>query len=222
MRLGAAIFDLDGTLIDTLEDLADALNRVLGRRGFPAHDYDEYKLLIGHGIRRLVTDALPDAARSAATVDACHQEMFADYGEHCLVKTRPYAGVAELLEQLRARGLPLAVFSNKADVFTQRLAAALFPAGTFAVVLGARPDLPLKPDPAGALLIARRLGVEPAETVYLGDSGTDMTTATAAAMIAVGVTWGFRSPDELLENGAVTLLDRPAQLLELASAWSVG
>ncbi|HMK92230.1 MAG TPA: HAD family hydrolase, partial [Thermoleophilia bacterium] len=160
--------------------------------------------------------------QSVATVDACYEEMLADYGEHCLVKTRPYAGVAELLEQLRARGLPLAVFSNKADVFTQRLAAALFPAGTFAVVLGARPDLPLKPDPAGALLIARRLGVEPAETVYLGDSGTDMTTATAAAMIAVGVTWGFRSPDELLENGAVALLDRPAQLLELASAWSVG
>jgi len=222
VRFEAAIFDLDGTLIDTLEDLADALNRVLRRHGLPTHGYDEYKLLIGHGIRRLVTDALPPDERGEATIDACHGEMLADYGEHCLVKTRPYDGVAELLDRLRDHGLPLAVCSNKADELTQRLVTALFPAGSFAVVLGARPDLPLKPDPAGALSIAGRLGIEPGATVYVGDSGTDMTTAARAGMIAVGVTWGFRPREELVAHGAAALLDHPAQLLELAASWPGG
>ena len=218
VRFEGVIFDLDGTLIDTLEDLADALNRVLDRRGFPLHDYDEYKLLIGRGIRRLVTDALPDHRRDEATIDACYVEMLADYGEHCLLKTRPYDGVTELLERLVAADLPLAVYSNKADEFTQRLVAALLPAGAFDLVVGARPGLPLKPDPAGALSIADRLGIAPGDIAYVGDSGTDMTTATRAGMVAVGVTWGFRSRDELLEHGAVALLDHPAQLLELASS----
>ena len=211
MRFEAAIFDLDGTLIDTLEDLSDALNRVLRRHGYPTRGYGECRRLIGHGIRQLVTDALPAVARAEATIDACCEEMLTDYGAHCLVKTRPYDGVDELVRRLRERRLPLAVYSNKADVFTQRLVTALFPAGAFVVVRGAGPDLPLKPDPRGALLVARRLAAEPAATAYVGDSGIDMTTATRAGMIAVGVTWGFRSREELLDNGAVVLLDhRPS------------
>ena len=215
MTTEAVIFDLDGTLIDTLQDLGDALNRVLREHGFATHDDDDYKLLIGRGIKRLVTDALPAAARDEATIAECYEKMLADYGEHCLDKTRPYDGVPELLVGLRSVGLPLAISSNKADEFTQRLVTALFAAGTFAVVLGAGPDVPLKPDPVGALLIAERLAVAPGAIAYAGDSGTDMATAVRAGMLPVGVTWGFRSRDELLENGAAVVIDRPGELLDL-------
>ena len=153
--------------------------------------------------------------RSAETIAACLDEMIAEYRQHCLDKTRLYGGVAELTSRLRAAGVGLAVLSNKADELTQRIVGALFEAGTFDAVVGARPGLPLKPDPAAALLVAERLGVPPARVAYLGDSGIDMLTATAAGMIAVGVSWGFRTREELVGNGARVVLDRPLELLEL-------
>ena len=215
MRFDGVIFDLDGTLVDTLEDLADAMNRVLGAEQAPVHSHATYKLLVGKGIRNLVGQALPAEKRSAATIAGCYERMIADYGQNCLVKTRRYDGAAALVSGLRAAGLKLAVFSNKSDELTRRIVESLFGADDFDVVMGARPGLPLKPDPMVALLISERLGVAPGRIVFLGDSGIDMLTATAAGMIAVGAAWGFRTKDELVENGASLVLDHPLELLEL-------
>ena len=211
----AVIFDLDGTLVDTLEDLADAMNRVLSGQQVPVHSHATYKLLIGKGIRNLVAQALPAEKRSAETISGCYERMLADYGEHFLVKTRRYDGVAELVSGLRAASVKLAVFSNKSHDLTRRIVESLFGPGDFDVVMGAQPGLPLKPDPTVALLISTRLGIAPSRIVFLGDSGLDMLTATAAGMIAVGAAWGFRTKDELVENGASLVLDHPLELLEL-------
>jgi len=215
VKFDAVIFDLDGTLVDTLEDLADAMNRVLSGEQAPVHSYVTYKLLIGKGMRNLVGQALPPEKRSDETIARCYEAMIVDYGEHCLVKTRQYDGVPELVSGLRAAGAKLAVFSNKSDELTRRIVGSLFGPGDFDVVLGAQPGLPLKPDPTVALLISARLGVAPRRIVFLGDSGTDMLTATTAGMIAVGAAWGFRTKDELVENGARAVLDHPLELLEL-------
>jgi phosphoglycolate phosphatase len=214
-RFDGVLFDLDGTLADTLEDLADAMNRVLRREGLPEHTYAEFRRMIGHGIHQLVRDALPADRREEATVTRCFALMMADYGEHSLVKTQLYAGVPELLRALRDAGLELAVLSNKAHEPTRRIVAALFADDVFAVVAGAQPDVPLKPDPAGALLIAASLGLEPGRMLYVGDSPTDMHTALAAGMTPVGVSWGFRTRDELAEAGAGAVLDDPRELLGL-------
>jgi phosphoglycolate phosphatase len=215
VKFDVVIFDLDGTLVDTLEDLADAMNRVLSGEQAPVHSYPTYKLLVGKGIRNLVGQALPAAKRSDQTITRCYEAMIADYGEHCLVQTRRYDGIAELVSGLRAEGAKLAVLSNKSDELTRRIVESLFGPGDFDVVMGAQPGLPLKPDPTVALLISDRLGVAPGRMVFLGDSGIDMLTATAAGMIAVGAGWGFRTKDELVENGAHVVLDHPRELLEL-------
>jgi phosphoglycolate phosphatase len=215
MIFDAVIFDLDGTLADTLEDIADAMNRVLKRHGHPTHGYADYRRMIGRGLGNLVAETLPPGARDEPTVAANLEQMVAEYGRHCLVKTRLYHGVAELLAALRRAGVPLAVCSNKAEELTRRIVGALTPLGTFKVVVGARAGVPLKPDPRAVLGIAERLGVPPARIAYLGDSGVDMRTAGNAGMIAVGVSWGFRSRDELVENGASLVLDHPMGLLEL-------
>ena len=211
----AVVFDLDGTLADTAEDLSDAMNRVLRGRGFAVHDVDAYKQMVGKGIRNLVTVALPPGARDEATVTACNDELLADYGEHCLVKTRLYPGITELLGALKAEGIPLAVFSNKAEDLTRRIVGALTAPGVFVAVVGARAGRPLKPDPTPALRLAELLGSAPARVAYVGDSDTDMRTAVAAGMQPVGVSWGFRSPAELVEHGAAVVLDHPTQLLDL-------
>ena len=196
------IFDLDGTLVDTLADLADAMNRVLNGERAPVHSNATYKLLIGKGIRNLVGEALPPEKRSAETIARCYERMIADYGEHCLVKTRKYDGVAELVSGLHAAGVKQAVFSNKSDELTRQIVESLFDPGDFDAVMGARPGAPLKPDPTVALFISDRLGVASGRMIFLGDSGIDMLTAGAAGMIAVGAAWGFRTKAELVESGA--------------------
>ena len=209
------IFDLDGTLVDTLEDIGDAMDRVLALEGAPGHSSDEYRYLIGHGILNLVTQSLPEELRDEATIGRCYERMVADYGEHALVKTRVYDGVPELIRALRADGIPLAVHSNKADAPTQAIVGALLDPADFVVVAGARPDAPLKPDPAVALTIAARFGLPPARVAYVGDSLVDMRTGTAAGMLPVGAAWGFRTPAELLESGARVVIDHPLELLDL-------
>ena len=215
LRFAGVVFDLDGTLVDTLEDIADAMDRVLAREGAPGHTYDEYRYLIGHGIRNLVAESLPAELRSEERIARCYERMLDDYGRNLLVKTRAYEGVPELVRALRAHGVPLAIHSNKADAPTQTIVAALLDPNDFVQVSGARPDAPLKPDPAVALEIAARFGLPPARVVYLGDSLVDMRTATAAGMIAVGAAWGFRTPEELTESGAAVVIDAPLDLLAL-------
>jgi phosphoglycolate phosphatase len=215
MEFDGVIFDLDGTLVDTLEDIADAMNRVLALEGAPGHTYDEYRYLIGHGIRSLVTESLPAELRSEERIARCYERMLADYGSNALVKTKVYGGVPELVRELRAAGLPLAIHSNKADAPTQEIVAALLDPADFVAVRGATPDAPLKPDPAVALAIAARFGLPPARVAYLGDSLVDMRTAGAAGMIAVGAAWGFRTRRELVESGAAVVIDAPLELLGL-------
>jgi phosphoglycolate phosphatase len=215
VEFDGVIFDLDGTLVDTLEDIADAMDRVLALEGAPGHTREEYRYLIGHGIRNLVREALPAELRSDERVTRCHERMLEDYGRNSLVKTRVYEGVPELVRALRADGVPLAIHSNKADVPTQAIVAALLDPSDFVQVSGARPDAPLKPDPAVALAIAARFGLPPARVAYVGDSLVDMRLATAAGMVAVGASWGFRSSRELIESGAGVVIDRPLELLDL-------
>jgi phosphoglycolate phosphatase len=215
MRIDGVIFDLDGTLIDTLEDIGDAMNRVLDAEGVPRHAYEEYRYLVGRGLWSLAEDSLPPERRDEQTVRRCHERMLADYGRNSLVKTHVYDGVPEMLRGLRAAGLPLAVFSNKSDHLTQDLVRALLDPSDFHVVRGALAGAPLKPDPTVALELAVAVGVEPARVAYVGDSSIDMRTATAAGMPAVGVSWGFRTAAELVENGALVVIDRPEELLAL-------
>jgi phosphoglycolate phosphatase len=218
VQFDAAIFDLDGTLADTLEDLADATNRLLVAEHLPTHDYAWYRLAIGNGVRQLITAAIPAEKRSEETISDYVGRMMADYDQHCLVHTRLYDGIAETLASLRAAAVRLAANSNKPDGPTRRIVEALIAPGTFEVVMGARPDIPLKPDPAAALLISARFGVAPSRMAYIGDSRVDMLTATAAGMIAIGVSWGFRDRAEMIENGAAAVIDQPRELLELRTS----
>jgi len=215
MPFRATIFDLDGTLLDTLDDIANAANRVLAARGFAAHPNSNYRAFIGEGVVRLISRVLPDAHQDEVTVRACIEAYVQEYARNWNVKTKPYAGVPEMLDGLVEGGLKLAVLSNKPDHFTQQCVRELLAKWSFDVVLGASEAFPRKPDPASALETARRLGVLPAECLYVGDSGIDMQTARAAGMYAVGALWGFRGKEELLREGAHILIEEPGEILDL-------
>jgi phosphoglycolate phosphatase len=215
MPFRAIIFDLDGTLLDTLDDIANAANRVLSARGFPTHPTANYRTFIGEGVIRLMLRALPKTHQDEATVQACVGAYVQEYERTWNALTKPYPGVPELLDALVARGLKLAVLSNKPDRFTQQCVDELLANWAFDVVMGANDQFPRKPDPASAKETARRLGVPPAECLYVGDSGVDMQTARSAHMCAVGALWGFRGQKELRKNGAQFLIKKPSEALEL-------
>jgi phosphoglycolate phosphatase len=210
----ATIFDLDGTLADTIEDIANAVNRMLSRRGLPEHNLARYKLMVGEGFRNLVTRALPDNLRDENYIEGARAEASADYALRCLERSAPYPGIRELLAALAAKGVAFAVLSNKPDALTKKVIAGLFPEESFAFVRGEMEGFPRKPDPASALDLCARMGASPDETLYLGDSGVDMKTATAAGFTALGALWGFRGEKELSEAGADALLDKPLDLLQ--------
>ncbi len=203
------IFDL----LDTLADLADSMNAVLEELGYPAHPVDSYRTFVGDGVVNLVKRALPPGRQEHALVEQCTAAMRAQYERRWAAKTAPYPGIAEMLRELASRGVALAVLSNKPHEFTVRMVAHFFPGIRFAAVLGAREGLPRKPDPAGAREILRALALDPAAALYVGDSSTDMDTALAAGLSSVGVLWGFRTKEELLEHGAHHLVERPRELL---------
>jgi phosphoglycolate phosphatase len=209
------LFDLDGTLIDTLDDLADATNRVLAARGYPTHPADAYRYFVGDGARRLIERALPETARTPATIGACLAAFRDDYGINWHVKTRPYLGIPALLDGLGARGIKLSVLSNKPHRNVVDLVDTLLNQWSFDLVFGQREGMPTKPNPTGALEVARALRVNPAEVLFLGDSGVDMLTAVAAGMYPAGALWGFRAADELLAAGAQVLLPNPPAVLDL-------
>jgi len=215
LRYLAVLFDLDGTLLDTLEDLADSMNAVLRQLGFPPHPLAPYKYFVGDGVVNLVRRALPEGHRDAATVAKAVELMRHTYAEHWADRTRPYPGIPELLDALAARGVKMAVLSNKPDDTTRLCVARLLPLWRFDAVVGAGPDIPPKPDLAGVRTIIAQLGVPAGQFIYLGDTNTDMATANAAAMFAVGALWGFRSAEELREAGARVLIERPGDLLGL-------
>ena len=214
MRPKAIIFDFDGTLLDTIDDLADSMNLTLAERGMPEHSTYSYRYFVGDGMENLARRAAP-AGTPPAAVRELVQRMGEIYAGGWANKTRPYPGIPPLLEELRRRGLPLSVLSNKPDSLTGIMAAHYFGDAPFAVVLGAREGLPKKPDPAGALEIARLLAVPPKEFLYLGDTNTDMRTGRSAGMRAIGVSWGFRPAEELTAAGAEAIIDSPIEALSL-------
>jgi phosphoglycolate phosphatase len=213
----AVLFDLDGTLLDTLADLGESMNEALGEIGIGAHPLEAYKRFVGDGMRTLALRSLPPERRDQRTVEHCVAAMLRVYGLRTDRKTRPFAGVPELVEELSKRAIPMAILSNKPEDLTRRLVERFFGAGRFAVVAGARGDAPRKPDPTVAVAIAKRLAVEPAEVLYLGDTDTDMRTAVAAGMYPVGALWGFRDAAELSASGARELVRAPADVLALLS-----
>lgn len=215
MTYRAVLFDLDGTLVDTLRDLADSVNCVLARLGFPQHEVEAYRYFVGGGRRVLASRALPEDARDQQTVDKTASEIEEVYSRRWAEHTLPYPGIPELLDALTDLGIRMAVLSNKPQRPARLMASRLLPRRHFDVVEGERPGVPLKPDPFVALQIARRMKMEPGEFLYLGDSATDMRTAVAANMYPVGALWGFRSAQELLAGGAKSLIRCPADLLPL-------
>jgi phosphoglycolate phosphatase len=215
MTYKAIIFDLDGTLLNTLDDLGNAVNRVLLDMGFLPHALDEYRSFIGDGVEKLINRALPEQNRNEDTIRTCLKAFREDYHKNWNVNTRPYEGIPELLDALKEKGLKVAVLSNKPDDTTNLCVTELLPGWQFDMVLGHRDGTPHKPDPAGALEISKRLNIPPSEFLYLGDSGVDMETAIAAGMFPVGVLWGFREADELKESGARALISHPLGVLNL-------
>ncbi len=212
----AVCFDLDGTLLDTLDDLADSANRVLAARDLPTHPVEAYKYFVGDGMRALVRRIVPEHLRADDELaDALFHAARAQYAKRWAEKTVPYPGIPEMLSELTGRGVTMAVLSNKPHDFTELCVAELLPHWKFEIVQGVSDTVPAKPDPAGVRDLAQRLDIPPAEFLYVGDTATDMKTAVAGGMFAVGVLWGFRQADELLENGAQVLIARPEELLAL-------
>jgi len=213
MNYKAVIFDLDGTLLDTIGDLTDSMNLALGRFGFKGHDQETYKYFVGDGIEALVQRALPPDSRQPEMVDRCVAVMREEYALRWDQKTRPYPGIPELLDSLSQEGWPISILSNKPDDSTRLVVAKLLPRWSFQVIFGSRPSVPKKPDPTAALEIAGLMNLSPDQFIYLGDTGTDMKTALSAGMFPVGVLWGFRTAKELLDQGAKVLIENPLDLL---------
>jgi len=215
MSFKAVIFDLDGTLLDTLDDLADSANRVLTSHRLPVHPVDSYRYFVGDGLQTLVERILPEEKLDPETISRVVLDFKEVYSRNWHVKSRMYEGIDVMLNGLQQAGLALSVLSNKPHEFTCVCVQQMLPDWTFDPLLGARPEVPKKPDPAAAVEIASRLQLDPAEILYLGDTATDMKTATGAGMYAVGALWGFRTAEELTANGAAKIISMPQQLLDL-------
>ncbi|MCD8357252.1 MAG: HAD-IIIA family hydrolase [Clostridia bacterium] len=209
----AVIFDLDGTLLNTLGDLRGAVNYALSLRRLPPRSTDEVRRFVGNGVRNLMRRALP-AGTEDTEIDAALADFKQYYAEHIRDSTVPYDGIPELLVILRKRGIKIGVLSNKIDSATQELIHHFF-RGKVDVVFGEHEDVPRKPDPTSCKIVMEKLGRKPEEVLYVGDSGTDMKTAKNAGLTAVGVTWGFRDQDDLIHNGADYLVDVPIQILAM-------
>ncbi|PID57280.1 HAD family hydrolase [candidate division KSB3 bacterium] len=209
MTYNAIVFDLDGTLLNTLEDLADSTNRMLQTLGFPEHAVDAYRYFVGNGMAKLIENVLPEAARTKAVMTQALQLFQENYQKNWKNNTRPYEQVPDMLDRLQEKGITFTILSNKPDAFTQRCVAELLPQWHFEIVQGQKAGIPRKPDPAGALDIARTLALHPNEFFYLGDTATDMKTAVAAGMFPGAALWGFREREELLEHGAQQLFECP-------------
>lgn len=212
MKTRLVIFDLDGTLLNTIGDLAVSCNHMLALRNLPQHTYEQYCMFVGNGILRLVERALPEQLRTAEYVKAARQDFLDHYIDHIDIHTRPYDGIEQVVRRLRDRGVKLAVASNKFQAGTEKLIRKFFPDTDFVAVYGQREGVPLKPDTQVVDTIISQAGVGRPECVMVGDSCVDMQTAHNAGITAVGVSWGFRPRAELEENRADYIADTAEQL----------
>ena len=210
------IFDLDGTLLDTVSDLAASTNYALHLCGFPTHDSAAYKFFVGNGINKLFERVLPEGEKTQENILLIRQHFLEHYTVHNAELTVPYPGITDLLQQLQRAGIKLAVASNKYQKGTEKLVQHFFPDINFIVVLGQRENIPTKPDPAIVQDILTIAKVEKKEVLYVGDSGVDMQTAQNSGIEAVGVTWGFRPREEMEEFSPKYMVDHPSEIYQIA------
>ncbi len=215
MHFKAVIFDLDGTLVNSIEDLADSMNRVLRQNNLPVHNIEAYKFFVGNGIRNLVKAALPEKHHEEVDINRFMAYMMETYSDNCIKKTTVYKGIPDLLDALVLRDMKAAVFSNKPDELTKKVVKALLPYNHFESVIGFTHDSLKKPNPTIPLRICNTFGLLPKNVIFVGDSGVDMQTADKAGMFAVGALWGFRTKEELALNGAKYFLNQPSDLLNI-------
>ncbi len=207
------IFDLDGTLLNTIADLASATNHALAANGYPQHATEEYRFFVGNGINKLFERALPDGEKTETNVLRIRQSFIPYYDVHCADLTRPYPGIPELLNTLQQKGIQIAVASNKYQRATGKLIPHFFPDIRFTAILGQREGIPRKPDPQIVHEIIKLAGVQPEDVLYVGDSNVDMQTALHAKVDGIGVTWGFRPRTELEEGHPFAIIDKASDLL---------
>ncbi len=215
MPYKAIVFDLDGTLLDTLYDLGDSVNRVLSANGFLTHDIGAFRSFVGDGATMLITRALPENKRTAKIIGRCTEAFMRDYHKNWNKKSKTYEGIPELLDSLGPRGIKLAILSNKPHFLTEKCVEGFFSKWRFREIIGQRGCAPRKPDPAAAIEIAGKLDLRSSDFLFVGDSSIDMKTAIAAGMFPVGVRWGFRPAEELKAAGAGVIVDRPMDIIHL-------
>lgn len=212
MAYRGILFDLDGTLLDTLQDLADSANQALTQNGLPSHPRDAYRYFVGDGVYNLIRRALGEHQEHFDQVMADYRTIYARDREK---NTRPYPGIPEMLEALNQKGIKVCVFSNKPDSDTQAVIRHYFPQYPFEIIRGSLPGVGVKPDPAGANAIVEALGIPKDELLYAGDTSTDMDCARNAGIASIGVTWGFRPREELEAHQARWVVDDPSQILQI-------
>ena len=215
MQFQAICFDLDGTLLDSLADLAHCTNKILLKRGFPEHPVDAFRHFVGDGAKMLMTRVLPEEVRNESLIEECRQDFEEAYRDSWNEQTLPYEDIPELLDALTNLQQKLTVLSNKPHEFSILAVKHFLPNWEFELVLGQRKGVPRKPDPAGMLDICKQLKIPAEKFLYLGDTATDMKTAVAAGCFPVGVLWGFRPEAELRDNGARAIVKKPLDVLDL-------
>lgn len=211
------IFDLDGTLVNTIDDLAEATNYALKQCGFPKHSLEAYPMMVGNGVLRLIERALPEDVRNGETIGKMQHHFVEYYDKHCTNLSRPYPGVSELVEDLVSEGIKIAVASNKYQAAVDRIVRHYFPNVIWSAIEGQKPGVPTKPDPSIVFEILSIVPTPKTKVLYVGDSGVDMVTAQRACVESVGVTWGFRSEEELKENYADYIVSTTAEIFRLAT-----
>ena len=216
------VFDLDGTLVDSVCDLADSVNFILSKNGYPINDTDKYYKFVGDGTLKLVERALKGETDDKKVIMRLHDEFLAYYSEHCLDKTRAYDGIYELLKNLNKMNVMISVASNKTDVFTKKIVSKLFEEIAFSDVSGKKEGVPKKPDPQIVFDIMNYSNVKPFETLYVGDSDVDVQTGHNAGLLVCGCEWGFRGREELLNAGSDFIVKYPKEIISIINNLNKG
>ncbi|MDD6312199.1 MAG: HAD family hydrolase [Firmicutes bacterium] len=212
MKYSLAVFDLDGTILDTLSDLTGSLNYALSNNGMPERSLEEVRRFVGNGIRKLIERGVP-AGTPADITDLVHADFTKHYKLHCADNTKPYDGITEVLREIKSRGIKIAVVSNKADYAVKELCLRYFP-GIFYIAVGEREGIRRKPAPDSVNAVLSELKTDRSEAVYIGDSDVDIQTAANAGIDCISVEWGFRDRQFLIQNGAKIILSKPCELTE--------